>query len=366
MRYDILLVEDDEDHAALAAIAIGKTANCRLAKHVTSLQAARQWLANHHADAVLLDLSLPDGTGMDSIKAVRAAAAECALIVITAHDDAGTAQHSLAAGAQDYLPKQTHLTAPLLERAIVYAIERQRRHVELQRFVSAAAHDIQAPVRQMRGFAGILLERHAADLPDAAVAHLRFIDEGAARLQAMVNALLRYARAGGRVLQTKNVDVQAVVTRVCASLSGELAAASATIETSNLGTVFADAHLLESVVQNLIENAVKYRAQRPLRLHISQTKRGTEQVLQFSDNGRGIAKRDLERAMLPFERAYMKNRGNGVGLGLALCKRVAEAHRGCVWLESEESVGTTAYVALPDVSYTPKERGGKVSDGNSM
>lgn len=354
-RHEVLLVEDNEDHALLVAAALRKSKRCKLVHHVTDLHGALTWLAEHQAAAVLLDLSLPDSQGLQTVRSLRSSSPISALIVLTAYDDDRNARLSLAIGAQDYLLKQSHLSTAVLERAIVYAIERQRFQSDMQQFVSAAAHDIQAPIRQIKGFAKMLLDRYGGMVPEDGQRQLRFIDNSAQHLGRMVRSLLQYARVGAHTVDAAAVNVQRVVERVQQTLYSDLASVGAQLDTSDLSHVHAEEGLLESLLQNLVDNAIKYRStSRPLQIKVQQVVGQGAQTLVVSDNGQGIAPENLERIWLPFARVappehQMATPLEGVGLGLALCRRILEVHHGHMSLTSEVDEGTTIQCTFPDI-----------------
>jgi signal transduction histidine kinase len=104
--------------------------------------------------------------------------------------------------------------------------------------------------------------------------------------------------------------------------------------------------LVAELFQNLVENAVKYRADRPPRVHVSAARVGVEVVFSVRDNGIGIAERDQATIFRPFTQLNHAG-GGGLGLGLATCKRIVERHGGRIWVESAAGEGATFRFALP-------------------
>jgi chemotaxis family two-component system sensor kinase Cph1 len=101
-----------------------------------------------------------------------------------------------------------------------------------------------------------------------------------------------------------------------------------------------------SLFQNLIENAIKYRSDRPLKISVSSWQTEGELLLSFTDNGMGIDPAFHEKIFLPFKRLHGR-KIPGTGVGLAICKRVVERYRGRIWVDSGEGRGATFYISLP-------------------
>ncbi len=217
--------------------------------------------------------------------------------------------------------------------------EQRRMEAELRSFADVVAHDLSEPI------AGItllvrLLERRADEPPSADV--LRQLRASTERAQELIDGVLVYARAGE--LSTERVGLGELMAAVAEDLRPTLEGAGATLEIGDLPEVDGDPRQLRRVLQNLLANAVKYRAQAPLRVELSALRDSQEWVVTMRDNGLGVDSDQAGRIFDMFSRA--NNEVDGVGIGLAVCRRIVEAHGGSIWVESDAG-GSAFRFTLP-------------------
>jgi len=217
------------------------------------------------------------------------------------------------------------------------AVELARSNAELSLYAEMTAHELQQPLHAVAR----LLDLALAD--EAEAERLGLLETAlttARHLQDSVDALLRYASVGRP--ETHLVSVDAVVEQALADLALELEAAGAEVVRAPLPDAHADAAQLGSVFRNLLSNALRYRGEAPLRLEIG----AGDGVYSVRDNGRGIDPADQRRVLDLFGRGAAAGDVDGVGIGLALARRIAQAHGGELWLESEPGRGTTVFFRL--------------------
>ncbi len=225
------------------------------------------------------------------------------------------------------------------------ARELQRSNEDLDRFASSAAHDLQEPLRMIAGHIGLLAKRLGEQLDERSRTSFTHIADGASRMQDLVRGMLAYARGAAGPADFAPVDLATVLTTTCDSLAHAIAEAEATVEAGPMPWVVGDRHLLGQLLQNLIENALKYRGAQPPRIAVTARREGAEWIVAVADNGAGIAPEHHERIFEPFMR--LNRDRNGSGIGLATCRRIAERHGGRLRVESEIGVGSVFQVALP-------------------
>ena len=218
--------------------------------------------------------------------------------------------------------------------------EQRRMEAELRGFADMVAHDLREPVT---GIAHLvtLLERRAATPPDPKV--LGLLRASTERARELIDGVLAYARAGE--LRAEAVELGSLMAEVTEDLRPRLADARATVDVGDLPAVRGDARQLRRLMQNLISNAVKFRADAPPRVEVSAAESAGGWVVTVRDNGVGVAPDESGRIFGMFARAHSEQEGTGIGL--AVCRRVVEAHGGRIWVEPAEGGGSAFRFTLP-------------------
>jgi PAS domain S-box-containing protein len=221
-------------------------------------------------------------------------------------------------------------------------------NTELERFAYIASHDLQEPLRTLVAYSQLLERRHRADLSGDAKDFLDFIIGAANRMHTLVHDLLAYSRVSSKGRPFATVDVRRVIESACDNLGATIQEQHAVIHIGNMPHVQADEVQLLEVFQNLIGNAVKFNQQghRP-EINIGAKRNDKEWVLSVSDNGIGIEDEYLEKIFVIFQRLHTSAAYPGTGIGLAVCKRIAERHGGRIWVESRPGEGSTFFFTLP-------------------
>ncbi len=221
-----------------------------------------------------------------------------------------------------------------------------RARAELEEIAYVVAHDLNQPLGQIgRSLelvgesAGARLDAEARELLDQARA-------SAARLGAMVDGVLSWARVESRGGRFAPVDLGAVAARVVERLRLEPAAADARFAIAPLPTVEGDAAQLEQLLWNLFDNALKFRGAEPPKVELDADDEGALWHLRVRDNGIGLDPRQSERIFAMFQRLEPEGGRPGTGIGLAICRRVAGRHGGRIWVESRPGEGATFHVTL--------------------
>jgi len=166
-------------------------------------------------------------------------------------------------------------------------------------------------------------------------------------MQTMINDLLTFSRVGTRGKPFEPIDCQVILDQSLANLQRAIEDSQAIITHDPLPTVMADDTQMVQLFQNLIGNAIKFRTQEQMRVHISAQAKGREWVFSVRDNGIGIDPQYFERLFVIFQRLHSKEEYPGTGIGLAVCKRVVERHGGKIWVESQPGQGSTFYFTIP-------------------
>lgn len=237
--------------------------------------------------------------------------------------------------------------AQLLENQTRYTRELARSNRELEQFAYIASHDLQEPLRGVISFAELLEEEYQDDLDANARQYLDFIVDGATRMRQLIKDLLAFSRVGTRKAKFTSVNCEKAIATVLANLSVAISESSASITYDPLPTAIADPLQLIQLWQNLISNAIKFRAQNPPQIHLSATPTSEEWLFSVSDNGIGIDPQYGQRIFAIFQRLHSRSQYEGTGIGLAICQRIVQRHGGRIWVESAPEQGATFYFTLP-------------------
>jgi PAS domain S-box-containing protein len=246
------------------------------------------------------------------------------------------------------LPEGRHTLASIIDVTERKRIDDdlRRSNADLEQFAYIASHDLTEPLRMVGSYTDLLAQRYREQLDERADKYIHYITDGARRMQRLVADLLKYSRVGSQGAQMKPVSAAGVVKNVLDSLGPLIRESGATIDVDPLPLVMGDEVQLTQLLQNLIGNAIKFRADRPPRVSIAAIECDDRWQFSVRDNGIGIDLRFSERIFQMFQRLHEKERYEGSGIGLSIAKRIVERHGGRIWLESTIGEGTTFYFTL--------------------
>lgn len=232
-------------------------------------------------------------------------------------------------------------------------LERQRdqfarSNVDLQQFAFIASHDLQEPLRGIIICHQLLQQRHSDHLTAQMQEYLNLATDSAKRMKRLVEGLLQYGKAGQAIQIESDVDMSAIVSDVLGSLKTLIDENGASVHFEDLPKCSADRALIAQVFQNLISNSIKYRGKSAPQITIRGVKKDGHCEFLVEDNGIGIEQQYFERIFGMFQRLKSgAGSSSGTGIGLAVCKRIIEAHGTKIWLSSKPGVGSTFTFTLP-------------------
>ncbi len=192
-----------------------------------------------------------------------------------------------------------------------------------------------------------LLERRYTDqLDDDANEFIGYAVDGAKRLDAMINDILIYSRVTNKERNLTLVDFNKVVKQVYVNLINSIEETNAEITYDFLPSLVTDEQLMIQLFQNLIGNSIKYRSQKPPKIHITANKEGNKYLFSIKDNGIGISPDHLKRIFTIFKRLHTHEEYEGTGIGLAIAQKIVDQQGGEIWVESEPNKGSTFYFTI--------------------
>jgi len=225
--------------------------------------------------------------------------------------------------------------------------ELERSNAELQRFAYVASHDLREPLRMVTSYTQLLKKRYGGRLDSDADDFIGYAVDGANRMETLIQELLAYSRVGSHGREFAEADLAPVVSGVLKGLEVAIEESGTAVTCGSMPRVTCDATQIGQVFQNLVANAIRFRRDVPLTVHIDAELTGEEWVFSVQDNGIGIEEAYFERIFVIFQRLQPRDDYSGSGMGLAICKRVVERHHGRIWVESEPGEGSTFYFTIP-------------------
>jgi signal transduction histidine kinase len=290
---------------------IDSTARQAFFTDVTAQRAAEQALVNARD---LLELRAAEITGTDTAQLVPSARLQ---------------------DAQTQLERQQIEIEELLDRVAAA-------HQELEAFSYSVSHDLRTPLRALDGFSRELLETYAPALEPRAQHYIGRIRAGAQKLDRIIDDLLRLSRVGRMTMNVRRTDLAAIARTIAAELSASAPARRVQWIFPEEAHADADGELITLALQNLLQNAFKFTAQREeavIELRIEQT--AGRRAYSIADNGVGFDMQYADKLFAPFQRLHPTSAFDGTGIGLATVKRIIHRHGGQVWAESAPDQGAT-------------------------
>lgn len=218
---------------------------------------------------------------------------------------------------------------------------------ELEQFAYITSHDLQAPLRNIAGFSQLLSRRYTEKLEGDGLEFLQFIEQGVRQMQALIQDLLLLSRVGRTEGKAERRPLDESLRNALKVLKPDIVAKDAQVEFGPLPAAPATQSLMTQLFQNLIGNALKFQppGNRAL-IRVTAEDEGRYLHLRVQDNGIGIPADQLDNVFAVFRRLHNADDYEGTGIGLAICRKIVQHHRGEIWAESDGN-GTCMHVRLP-------------------
>jgi light-regulated signal transduction histidine kinase (bacteriophytochrome) len=224
-------------------------------------------------------------------------------------------------------------------------LELERRNADLQKLAYITSHDLQEPLRTIASFSDLLARKYQGRLDASADEYIRFLTDAAKRLHQQINDLLQYTRMESQDRPHVDCDLNEVADVAIANQADTARALGATIDCRSLPQVTADPLQLIQLLQHLVANALRFHGNEAPRVIISAQRAGDEWLVVVADNGIGVPPEHADRIFEMFKR--LRPEIAGTGMGLAVCRRIIERHRGRIWVEPNVPRGSRFCFSLP-------------------
>jgi len=365
VKLRVLLVEDNPADVELELSALRKDGFDVSADVVQTAGEFTSRIQTANYDLILADYNLPQWRGMDVLDILCREDLGVPLIVVTGYLGEEKAVECIKQGATDCVLKDHLARLPSSVRRTLRekrlrdqrrqteeelaqkVTELGRSNAELEQFAYVASHDLQEPLRMIANYTQLLAERYRGKLDEQADKYIGYSVDGAVRMQALIQDLLRFSRVGRAEIEPRTVECRTVVEQALNNLQAAVQESDAVVNWNGLPALKADPAQLTQVFQNLIANAIKFHGTEPPKIQIDAEKKEDEWVLTVSDNGIGIPAESWEDIFVIFRRLHTRSEYAGNGIGLSICKKIIERHGGKIWIEAQAKPGCCFKFTLP-------------------
>lgn len=236
----------------------------------------------------------------------------------------------------------SRLNAALEQRVDQRTRELEESNKDLEAFIYSISHDLRAPLRNMAGFASIIADEYAGEIPSEVLGFVKRILAGNEKMLHLVDDLLRFSRLGRKPLEVADTDLNELLEEALADLGAEIAGRDIQWRRDPLPTAECDRGLMRQVFVNLLSNALKYtRPRHPALITITCAMRDGERHIVIQDNGVGFDMRYVEKLFGVFQRLHVPSEFEGNGVGLAMVSRILHRHGGRASAEGRVGEGAT-------------------------
>jgi len=364
-RLRILIVEDNPADVELMLITLRKDGFEVFGDVAQSPEEFSSRIQAASYDLILADYNLPQWKGTEALEILCRENLDVPLIVVTGYLGEEKAVDYIKQGATDCVLKDHLARLPVSVRRALEekqlrdqrrrseeelaqkVAELARSNAELEQFAYVASHDLQEPLRMIATYTQLLAERYRDKLDERANKYIAYSVDGAVRMQALIQDLLKFSRVGKAAIEPRTTDCRMIVEQALKNLQAAVEESGAVVKWHGLPTVMADLSQMTQVFQNLIANAIKFHGSEAPVIQIAAEKKENEWVLTVSDNGIGIPAENWQDIFVIFRRLHTRTEYEGNGIGLSICKKIIERHGGKIWIEAQAQPGSCFKFSLP-------------------
>jgi len=223
----------------------------------------------------------------------------------------------------------------------------KRSNEDLEEFAHIISHDLKQPLTNILSEINLIEAFYEKNLDFNPIDLLKLAENSVFSMNDMINGLLNYSKIGRSKEPKKKINLMRTIKKILENLKSLIKSHKAIIKFEDLPNIFADETETIHLFQNLIENALKYRSQRPPIIKITSKREDHYWKFGVKDNGIGIDSKDFKKIFMIFRRVGDQKLYSGTGIGLSICRKIVERRGGQIWVESELGKGSTFYFTTP-------------------
>ena len=372
-----ILLVDDRKEDILSLEVILANSNYKFEKATSGREALRILLKEQDFAIILIDVQMPLLDGLETAMLIRESEKlrHIPIIFLTANiDRPNNVFKGYQAGAVDFMLKpvvpeiikaKVAVFAELYRKTQELTVQKQnllalnieleksagelmRSNKDLEKFAYVASHDMQEPLRTIISYVELIQRRYNGSIDKEMGKYMDFVVDAGYRMRDLIMGLLEYSRADREEKPFELFNCEDVLKNVLANLQGSIEENKAIIESDPLPKVTASYLQILQLFQNLISNAIKFKKDGSPQIKVSYKKIEGYHLFSIGDNGIGIEPEYKDKIFEIFKRLHPIGEYMGVGIGLAICKKIVERHKGKIWVESVPGNGSTFYFTVSD------------------
>ncbi len=240
--------------------------------------------------------------------------------------------------------------------------ELEQNNVELTAFTYIASHDLQEPLRKIKTFCNLILSHSTEPLPDKTLDYIQRVVKASKRMQVLISSLLNYSRMNVREMEIERADLNNILDEVCSTIREQLDESQTVIQNEPLPVISCVPLQINQLFTNLIINSIKYKKQgiapliqitsrlmlpEKMEAPVISTQESGYWKITFSDNGIGFEQQYADKIFELFQRLHSRVEYEGTGIGLAICKKIVQNHKGLIRAEGRPGLGASFDIYLP-------------------
>lgn len=351
----VFVIEDNPDHLQLIEDALYSIDDTKIdIESASSLSSAIEKLNADSFDICLCDLNLPDSPVTETVSWLSSHSLDLPIVTLTSLNSHDLAKDLLQHGIQDFIPKED-ISGPLLYRTCHYAIERWKHqklmdehNKDMQAFCNSLSHDFNGHISRIMGVSESIKTNFEKRLTfsDEDKQWFDYLDTSTNAVLNLVTNLQQYLTLGHNKQEFQTISLNKVVEFTYLSVKMATEKEFEIHYPKDLPSVLGNGELLQLMLQNLINNSLKFNENKPV-ININSQENDSFVILTIEDNGIGFDPKQANKIFSPFYRLANGKKFGGSGLGLSIVKRVIEHHNGKINVVSEVGTGTTFTLFLP-------------------